>query len=320
VPILGFDELMLQLGTKLQIPDPRPTLQQTHDQRVTAWQKQFVELNKKENEPAASAAAEAELQPVREAAATIVERLTKEKTWWTWGLKAKAASDNRTREEIYREGLADFPKSAELITEMAVFLESLGGHDDEVVELYSEAYRLRPDSSTQVGNYGWCLHHYKKQNDQAEEFYRRALELDIKNTNAIRNFALFQQQIRGNLDEAERLFIKALELEPGNLTYARNLALFVSEARNNYDAAEQIYRKLLEKHPLDAEINNSLGWFLATKRKNYDEAERLIRTSLDLNSNSGNAWITSSPDGLCCAEQFTLRRPDFRAHPPRDRL
>lgn len=33
VPILGFDELMLQLGEKLQLPSPIPDLQITHDKR-----------------------------------------------------------------------------------------------------------------------------------------------------------------------------------------------------------------------------------------------------------------------------------------------
>jgi Tfp pilus assembly protein PilF len=290
VPILGFDELMLQLWEKLKLPSPLPELEATHDKRTAEFQKQFEELNKKLKEPATSKAAEAELKPVRDAADAAVERLTKEKNWWAWELKAKAATGETTKEAVYREGLTDFPKSAELMTTFAVFLEKLGGHGEEVAQLYTEAYRLRRDTSVQVGNYAWCLHHYKRQHDQAEEFYQRALELDPKNANAARNFAILQQRVRSNYDEAERLFLKAIEVEPSNFAYVRNYALFLSEVRKNYDVAEQLYRKLLELQPADAETNNSFGWFLATVRKDYDEAEKLIRTSLELNPESGNSW------------------------------
>src|SRR4029077_16500755 len=105
VPILGFDELMLQLWEKLTLSSPIPGLQATHSKRVTEWQRQFEELHKKLKEPGKSQAAEEELKPVRKAAAAAVERLTKEKDWWAWQLKANAENDPAKAETIYNEGL-----------------------------------------------------------------------------------------------------------------------------------------------------------------------------------------------------------------------
>jgi hypothetical protein len=75
VPILGFDELMLQVWQKLQLPDPIPELQMTHDKRRGEYQRQFEELNMKLKQHSKTKIVEAELKEVRAVAAAAVERL-----------------------------------------------------------------------------------------------------------------------------------------------------------------------------------------------------------------------------------------------------
>jgi hypothetical protein len=144
VPILGFDELMLQLWEKLKLASPIPTLQNTHAKRVTEWQRQFQELDKKLKEPGRSEAVEEELKPVRKAAAAAVERLTKEKDWWAWQLKADAEPDPAKRETIYREGVKDFPKSAELMCNFMLFLHDVRKNYDEAYSLYRKSVEVYP--------------------------------------------------------------------------------------------------------------------------------------------------------------------------------
>ena len=175
VPILGFDELMLQLWQKLELPYPRPALQTTHDKRVADWQQQFETLNKRINELAKEAAGEAALQPARAAAAAAVERLTKEKGWWAWQLKADAEPDSRKKEAIFQAGLA------ELTGNFANFMTDVRKDHDEAERLYRRALELDPMRAITTGNFAMFMTDVRQDHDAAERLYRRALELDPAN-------------------------------------------------------------------------------------------------------------------------------------------
>jgi len=214
VPVLGFDELMLQLWEKLQLPSPIPDLQATHDKRKAEFQRQFEELNRKLKQPGETKAAEAELKQVRAAAEAATERLTQEKDWWAWQLKANAEPDLAKREETFRDGLKDFPDSAEL-----------------------------------TGNFPNFMTDVRKNHDEAERLYRKALELDAKNANNTGNFAVFMWEVRKDYDEAERLYFKALELGPKHAPNTANCAEFFEKARKNLAEANRLYRLALELDP-----------------------------------------------------------------------
>ncbi len=121
VPIAGFDEVMLQLQEKLQLPFLLPQLQIGHEKRVANYQKQFEALTAALRKPADNPAAEEARRPARIAAEAAVERLTKEKDWWAWQLKADGESNLEEREEIFRAALDDFPESPELMGSFADF-------------------------------------------------------------------------------------------------------------------------------------------------------------------------------------------------------
>ncbi|HKZ04211.1 MAG TPA: tetratricopeptide repeat protein [Methylomirabilota bacterium] len=327
VPILGFDELMLQLWEKLQLPSPIPDLLKTHDKRVLDFQRQFEDLNKKLKHPGESRAAEAELKEVRAAASAAVERMTKEKDWWAWQLKANAEPAPDKAEALYHEGLKDFPDSAELTGNFAIFLHETRKDYDQAERLYRKALELDPKHANNIGNFAFFVESVRGHHDEAERLYRRALELDPRHANHTGNLALFMANIRHDNDEAERLYRKAVELDPkhpvilSNFAYflwdvrqdhaeaerlyrkaielglnratdIGNFAIFMENVHKNFDEAERFYRKALELDPTHADHTGNLALFMANIRKDPDEAERLYRKALELDpkhaNNTGN--------------------------------
>ena len=145
VPIAGFDEVMLQLWEKLELPTPIPALQETHDRRVAEYRKQFEQLTAKLAKPAPTKLEEKIREPAREAAKAAVERIKKEVNWWAWELKARAEFDAAAREIIYRDGLRDFPESPELTGNFANFMSDVRKDSDEAERLYRKALELDPN-------------------------------------------------------------------------------------------------------------------------------------------------------------------------------
>lgn len=292
VPVAGFDELMLQLWEKLKLESPIKKAQAAHEKRVRDFQNQFEALSKKLKEPAETKAAEAARAPVREAAAAAVERLTREKDWWAWQLKADAEPDPEKAEAIYREGLKDFPDSNRLVGNFALFMEQIRKNYDEAERLYRKALELDPKDSIITSNFATFVFDVRKDYDEAERLYRKALEIDPQQAIVAGNLALFLQEARENYDEAERLYRKSLELDPIQASHTSNFALFLQNVRKDYDEAEQLYREALELDPKHANNTGNFALFLQEVRKNYDEAERFYRKALELDpkhvNNTGN--------------------------------
>jgi Flp pilus assembly protein TadD len=285
VPILGFDELMLQLGKKLKLIDPRPALQKTHDKRVAEWQRQFEDLNKKVKGLEFDKAPAEELRAVRKAAATVVNWLIENKTWWAWQLKADAEPDPAKRETIFREGLRHFPKSAGLTGNLALLIHYERKNYKEAEQLYRKALELDENDANIAGNFAIFLTYIRKDYDEAERLYRKALALDPKHANHMGNYARFMSVVRKNNDEAERLYRKAIALDSNNIINIAGLAYVRGFFRKDYDEAELLYRKAIELNPTDAVTLGSLA-YLRHLRKDYDEAERLYRKALELDPNN----------------------------------
>ena len=249
VPILGFDELMLQLWEKLGLASPLPGLQKTHDQRVTSWQEQFETLSKKLREPGKDPASEQEMKPARQAAAAAVERLTKEKDWWAWQLKANAEADPEKVEAIYREGLNDFPRSAQLTGIFALFMQNDRKEYDEAERLYRKALELDPTHANITGDFAIFMANVRKEYDEAEQLYRLAMTLDPDHANNTGNLAEFMNEVRKDYDEAERLYRLAMTLDPDHANNTGNLAEFLTSIRNEHEAAAKLYRRAVELAP-----------------------------------------------------------------------
>ena len=282
VPIAGFDEVMLMLKGRLNLPSLDQDLKNVQDKRIMDYVKQLEALNAELSKPLANEAAEKAREPARKAAEAAVERLTKEKTWWAWELKARTEPDHTRREAIYRDGIEDFPASAELTGNFALFLHDVTKNYDEAERVYRKALELDPNNAGVTGNFALFMQNVRKNYDEAERLYRKALELDLNNAVATGNFAPFLHNVRKNYDEAERLYRKALELDPNNAVATGNFALFIENVRKNYDQAERLYRKALELDPNNTIVTANFAVFMNDVRKDSKEAERLYRRALEL--------------------------------------
>ncbi|HXU35751.1 MAG TPA: tetratricopeptide repeat protein [Blastocatellia bacterium] len=282
VPIAGFDELMLQLQEKLQLPFLLPGLRSLNDKRVADYQKQFEALTAALRKPAPSPAAEEARKPARKAAEAAVERLTNEKDWWAWQLKADTEPDLEKREAIFRAGLEDFPRSAELIGSFALFMETARKDYDEAERLYRKSLELDANNAVSVSNFAVFLEEVRKDHDEAERLHRKALELHPNETAYIGNLAVFLMDVREDYDAAELLYRRALELDPSHANNTGNFAELMYKVRKNYDEAERLYRKALELDPDDPVRLSNFAGFISDVRKDYDEADRLYRRALEL--------------------------------------
>jgi len=289
VPILGFDELMLQLGERLGYKPLADEIEGRAQGRVKRYRDQWELTQKRLTQPAKDDETEKVVKLVREALAATVQ---KEDSWWSWYLKAQAEPDPAKREEIYRKGLSQFPKSAELTGNFAIFMSVVRKDYDEAEQLYRCALELDPDSVIIADNFAAFLHQVRKDYDEAERFYRRALELDSDSTIKKGNFAVFMHKVRKNYDEAERLYRRALELNPDDVIIAGNFANFMADIRKDYDEAERLYRRVHEMNPDSAIRTGSFANFMAQIRKDHDQAEQLYRRALELDPdfaiNTGN--------------------------------
>jgi Flp pilus assembly protein TadD len=282
VPIVGFDEIMLQLQQLLGLPDLSADIESRTKDRLTAYRKQFEVCVAKIQERGRDVEAERAKEPVRRAAAAAVERI-RENNWWAWELKARKELDSEKREAIYREGLTDFPNSPELFGNFAMFMEDVRQNYDEAERSYRKSLELNPNDAEYTGNFAIFMQNIRKNYDEAERLYRRSLELNPSSATHTGNFAMFMEEIRRNYDEAERLYRKALELNPNDGDHTENFAIYMENVRQNYDEAERLYRKALELAPDSASYAGNLAIFMHNVRHNYDEAERLYRKSLALN-------------------------------------
>ncbi|HXD32856.1 MAG TPA: hypothetical protein VN643_17160 [Pyrinomonadaceae bacterium] len=286
VPIAGFDEVMLQLQEKLQLPFLLPELQKLNDNRVRDYQKQFEALTAALRKPGESPAAEEARKPVRKAAEAAVERLTKEKNWWAWQLKANAEPDPSKREEIFRAGLEDFPESVELMGNFALFKHQVRKNYDEAEQLYRKALELDPNQANNTGNFAIFIKNVRKDYDEAERLYRKSLELDPNDAFHIGNFANFMLYVRKDYVEAERLYRKSLELEPDQANHAGNFTQFLGSIGRFDEARELAVRasKRLHQEPKDNAAEIVFIRWLLNRAANHDGSQALGRLKVILQS------------------------------------
>ena len=282
IPIVGFDEFMLQLGECLKYAPLADEIERRAKTRTRRYREQLERFQKHLAEPSRDTEAEEAVEPVRRALAATVQR---EGSWWSWELKAQSEPDPGKREAIYREGVRRFPRDPNLMGNFALFMADQRKNYDEAERLHRGALELDPNHAGIAGNFALFMADVRENYDEAERLYRRALELDPNHVNNTGSFAVFMANRRKDYDEAERLFRRALELDPKDATNTGNFAIFMYTVRKDYDEAERLYRRALELDPNHANNTGNFANFMANVRKDYDEAERLHRRALELGPN-----------------------------------
>ncbi len=284
IPVLGFDDFMLQLNDSLEFDLLADTVKHRAEERAKYYRNQVKEIQCR-LETTSGSDTSPEAAEVKQALSNTIAR---QKDWWAWELKAREAVEPEQKERIYRAGLEQFPDSAELNCNFAIFLECTYKNYPEAENRYRKAIALAPNDAGYNNNLALFLQNIRQKHEDAESFYRKALELDPNNATHTGNFAVFLDTIRHDPKEAERLYRRALELDPNQVNNIGNFALFQLNVLKQPDEAEQLYRKALEIDPNHANNTGNFAWFLENFRKAYDEAESLYRKAIELNPHDGN--------------------------------
>ncbi len=287
VKIAGFDEFMLELAARL-VPnfDVGVTAERTEKlgkARAERYREQAAKLRE--------SSARGTLAQ-RRAGAVLSKSIQPGKSWWAWQMLADAEPDALKRDAIYLRGLHEFPASAGLTCNYAIFLKNQRKDYDAAEQMYRKALELDPSQPVVLGSYANFLAIIRKDFDAAEALYKRSLELDPSDGVLAGNYAHFLVNERNDFDGAEVLYKKALELEADVPGIVRNYAIFLANQRKDYDAAEALHKRAIELDPQDATNTGHYAIFLAHRRKDYDAAEAMYEKSLQLDpshaDNTGN--------------------------------
>jgi tetratricopeptide (TPR) repeat protein len=305
VPIIGFDEFMLQLREIFELEDLTEHIQKQADEHLKRYREQTDNLLKTIDTASRPPNRDTtEQTAVRQAASSLAKQ---QHSWWEWELKARSEPDLNKREAIYLEGLSQFPDNLELTGNLANFMMDIRQNHDEAERLYRHAFELAPDNANNTGNFANFMTYIRKDHDEAERLYRRALELAPDNANNTGNFASFMTSIRKDYDEAERLYRRALELDPDHANNTGNFANFMTYIRKDHGEAERLYRRTLELNPNHATNTGNFAGFLLAQR---DVAEANAQARQAWNLNQGKANQSAAETGLYLALSARLLGQD----------
>jgi Tfp pilus assembly protein PilF len=253
-----FDEVMLILRNLFLLPHPSP-------ERFTLifqeYQQKFQELSAAIKEKPAEASGIEALN----LALTKTEELLPD--YWrvvSRALRLQTGDPDRA-ENVYQQGIKEFPKAAPLLGNYAVFLKDVRKDNDRAEAMYRRALEADPKHASILGNYALFLKDVRKDNDGAEAMYRRALEADPKHANTLGNYANLLHTVRKDYAAAEAMYRRALEADPKHASILGNYANFLTNVRKDNDAAETMYRRALEADPENANNRANMAGFLLAK-------------------------------------------------------
>lgn len=258
---LRFDELMVLVYAEFGLTHPEEA---RFGRLMKTYRETFEKLTK--------GVAERPTSAEKKALSTAVEKAAGEaESWWSFFLKALALekSDPDKANEIYREGVEKFEKSAELLGSYARFLYETRKDFDQAETFYRRALDVDPSNATNLGNYANFLWQVRKDFDQAETFYRRALDANPTNAINLGNFATFLWAVRRDFDQAEAFYRRAIDADPNDAAYLGNYANFLYQVRKDFDQAEAFYRRALDADPSHGNnLANFAGFLLAAGERN----------------------------------------------------
>jgi Tfp pilus assembly protein PilF len=325
VQIVGFDEIMVQIGSELgyDLQQQGNVILERAKERADRYKETLTGLIKRITESDTVGQRDEVAKPVRSAILRMPRIEKSKKEWWRWALEAQNEKDHESAIAIYRRGLrqnpedvvllnnfANFlrgtmkkydeaeqlykkglevdPNDPDLLMNYATFLFEAGKHYDEADKLFKEALKVDPINPILLMNYANFLTKIRKSHDEAEKLYQQALSIDPNKPNLLGNYALFLTDIRKNHDEAERLYNLAVTADPNNANLLGNYAVFLTDIRKNHDEAERSYNLALAVDPNNPNLLGSYATFLTDIRKNHDEAERLYKQAQAVDPNNPN--------------------------------
>jgi Tfp pilus assembly protein PilF len=233
---LDFDELMLLVRAEFDFPHPE---KERFDTLMKTYYDAFQKLSKQVDEKPSS-----EEKKVFVAAAEKAS--TQFKDWY--GVEVEAAKFRKSQpdkvEEIYAKGITQFPQSAELLGNYAIFLTDVRKKHDEAETYFKRALDADPNYPFSLANYANFLTDVREKHDEAETYYKRALNADPNHTGILGNYANFLTDVRKKFDYAETYFKRALDADPTDAIILGNYARFLFAHRNGKDGFDMLEKAI----------------------------------------------------------------------------
>ncbi|MCG8344522.1 MAG: hypothetical protein MI685_05075, partial [Chlorobiales bacterium] len=163
VPVKGFDELMIQIGNRLEFDRLDKQVLTIAEKRAKIYREQIEKITKA-------------LDKDSEASTALSEIVSRgEKDWWYYALRALIEADPEKADKVYKEGIREIPDSVELLGNYASFLETVRKQHDEAEKYYQRAIEVDPKHVVSLTNYAKFLSYDCKSPAAAEKYYKRAL-------------------------------------------------------------------------------------------------------------------------------------------------
>ncbi len=118
-------------------------------------------------------------------------------------------------------------------------------------DVYRQGVTQFPQEALLLGSYALFLQNVRKDSDAADAMYKRALEADPKNARNLGNYANFLTDVRKDHAAAEAMYKRALEADPQHATNRANLArLFLANGNADGLAVLRGAMESLRENPL----------------------------------------------------------------------
>jgi Tfp pilus assembly protein PilF len=265
-----FDEVMLLVRNVFDFPHPEPNrFTRIFDDYLQTFQTLSTDIAARPaHDPSAAVLKEAVQAAERSFPnfwRAVTEALRLEHT------------DAVAAENVYRQGIAQFPNEAPLRNNFGTFLETLPGRRDEAEEFYRRAVELEPANPVYLNNYALFLHEVRPA--EAEPYYKRALDAAPSDAEVLGNYADWLDEQPGREAEADALYRRAIQANPGGAKNLGNYAVFL-DRNKRLDEAESFYRRAIELEPLDADYLANYADLLQRSPGREREAEPFYERAL----------------------------------------
>ena len=309
-----FDEVMLLVRNEFDLPHPRAD---RFNRIFHEYHKKFGELSASiQAKPAGEAGVQALKKALSDAEALFPD-------YWKVISEARRleSQDPDRADEVYRQGVTQFPQAAPLLGNYANFLADNRKEYDAAEAMYKRAMEADPKDADYIGNYAAFLSDNRKDYDAAEAMFKRAIEADPKHANNISNYASFLADNRKDYDAAEAMFKRAIEADPKHAISRLNFAGFLL-ANGNADGLAVLRGALesLRENPLPrAELEYAVYLFAHGSQSQRADALRTTRRLLesgvrspfwDLSRNVERARLDGHPEAPWLAKLAAVINDD----------
>jgi tetratricopeptide (TPR) repeat protein len=240
IEIPGFDELMLLFKSEFSIPNPTST---KFDRLFSNYLGTYAELERQvgqipDTDPQASS--------LKGAAARVEDSAADWSALYMRAVRAEA-EDPAEAERLYREGIAEFPRSVWSFIGLSRLMGRRGRHA-EALELSDKAVELEPDNQDAMLTHGEMLAIVGRMQDALDTF-KTVVEQEPDAILPRTYYGVFSARA-GKREEAKEQLAILLDPDQGPLTGGElGAAALLADECGNYELALGLHERALAENP-----------------------------------------------------------------------